>query len=247
MNGELLNDGGPVTVTTPRDRIGHGPWSRLLASAVVPDESSPTAERGRELARGGNVYGVGVAKGAITARVDDENVTLTAEPVPPRIWSAVYRSTRGKDPLEAAAEGREQSVHLEHLMAFDWEEPLVPRTQSLGRTCTCPLGRGCEHVAAAAYVIADAIDRDPGLLLRWRGCEPPQAESEEPAAPVPLRSATSADPWRAGPLPAPRPLRPLPAGAILKCLGPSGVPLGGRDVAEVLQRAYVAFAAAETR
>ena len=50
------------------------------------------------------------------------------------------------------------------------------------------------------------------------------------------------DPWRAGPLPEPRPLRPLPVGAVLKRLGPSGVRLRGGDLADVLQRAYASFA-----
>jgi hypothetical protein len=36
--------------------------------------------------------------------------------------------------------------------------------------------------------------------------------------------------------------RPLPTGAVLKRLGPSGLRLGGTDLAELLQRAYASFA-----
>ena len=52
-------------------------------------------------------------------------------------------------------------------------------------------------------------------------------------------------PWRAGTLPAPRPLRPLPVGAVLKRLGPSGLQVRGEDLASVLQRAYASFADSE--
>lgn len=246
MRPEILNDGGPLVVTSERDRIGQGPWARLLASAVVRDEGSSTAERGRVLARDGEVSEVRVGLGAIDALVGACRVTISADPVPPRIWGAMIRYVRGKPPLEAAVEGREQSVHLEHLMTIDWEEPLVPPARALRRTCACD-GEGCEHVIALAYAVAEAVDRDPSLLLRWRGCgstdEPAPAPPPEPLAPA----TPDEDPWRAGRLPAARPLRPLPPGAVLKRLGQSGVRVDGVDLADVLQRAYTSFAASADR
>jgi hypothetical protein len=89
----------------------------------------------------------------------------------------------------------------------------------------------CKHVAAVAFVVADAVDSDPSLLLRWRGCEP-----------VAPPAARSGDPWLAGALPLPRPVRALPPGAVVKRLGRSGIRVGGRDLAEALEPAYRAFA-----
>ena len=225
-----------------RDLPGQGPWSRLLASSIVGDESSSVAERGRVLARDGAVQSVDVAVGTLSGVVEGCAVTISAARVPPRIWAAMKRYARGKPPLEEAVEGRAQSVHLEHLMNIDWEEPLVPPARALVRSCSCGED-GCAHVAALAYVVADELDRDPSLLLRFRGCD----EEEEPAAvdepePAPAE-AFAGDPWQAGPLPPPRDLRPLPAGAVLKRLGPSGVRVGGVDLADVLKRAYASFAA----
>ena len=103
----------------------------------------------------------------------------------------------------------------------------------------------CEHIAALAFAVAEGIDAEPALLLRWRGCvaapELPEVEAIVPAA-EPASDLTDDDPWRAGALPEPRPLRPLPVGAVLKRLGPSGLKLRGEDVADVLQRAYASFA-----
>jgi hypothetical protein len=158
--------------------------------------------------------------------------------VPPRIWTAVARFARGNRPLEGGVSGREQSVHLEHLLTVDWDAPLVPRRDAISRSCSCEPGGHCEHVAALAYAVAQEIDRDPALLLRWRGCGAADTEPE-PEAPAPPE--LGGDPWLAGTLPAPRPLRPLPAGAVLKRLGPSRIRVGGEDLADVLQRAYAAF------
>ena len=218
--------------------IGKGPWARLLATAVVPDESSSVAEQGRQLLK--SVERLVVEAGTLSASVDGCEVTIAAEPVPPRIWAALTRSARNSPQLVAAIEGRAQSVHLEHLMTLDWERPLVPRKRELVRACSCERGGACEHVAAVTYAFAEEIDRDPSALLRWRG-----VDAVEKAAPEPVVEVETFPPqaWEAGSLPDPRPLRPLPVGAVLKRLGPSGLKVGGRDLTDVLQRAYALFAA----
>ena len=225
---------------------GQGPWARLLAGAVVRDEGSAVAELARALVREGAVGGLEVAQGKLSATVAGCSVAITAKPVPPRIWTAMTRFARGNHRLEEAVEGRAQSVHLEHVMTEDWSEPLVPRPYELGRTCSCDRdGELCEHVAALAYAVAAGIDADPSLLLRWRGCVAAPELPEEAAIappPEPTLDLTDDAPWRAGDLPEPRPLRPLPVGAVLKRLGPSGLSLNGEDLAAVLQRAYASFA-----
>ena len=221
---------------------GRGPWSRLLASGVVGDESSAVAERGRVLAREGAVQGIDVTAGTIAGVIEDCTVTISAARVPPRIWSAMKRYARGKPPLEEAVEGHAQSVHLEHLMNVDWEEPLVPPARALVRACTCD-EEGCAHIAAVAYAVAEELDRDPSLLLRFRGCdaEDEAAPVDEPE-PAPVE-VFDGDPWEAGALPPTRDLRPLPAGAVLKRFGPSGIRVGEVDLADALKRAYASFAA----
>ena len=220
------------------ERIGRGPWARLFASALVPDESSALAQRGRALVAAGEVQELEIATGKASARVGSCSVGVSAAPVSPRIWTAVARFARGNRPLEAGVAGREQSVHLEHLLTVDWDAPLVPRRDAIEQACTCDPGGRCEHVAALAYAVAREIDRDPSLLLRWRGCGATETEpAPEPAAPLEL----DGDIWQAGALPQLQPPRPLPVGAVLKRLGPSGVRVGGEDLAEALQGAYAAF------
>jgi hypothetical protein len=249
----MLNDGKPIVVTTPRDRIGHGPWARLFVASAIGNEGSSTAERGRALARGGNVHSVRVSAGTVTATVAESDgreclVAFTADPIPPRVWAAVAVSSRRNERLAAAMEGREQSVHLEHLMRFDWDDPLIPSKGFL-RTCTCDSDVGCEHVAALSYVVADLIDGDPSLLLAWRGCgateapDPPERPELDSVTPI----SRGDGPWQAGRLPATRRARPLPAGAVLMCLGPSELTVAGDDLANALKRVYASFAEPDRR
>ena len=236
----LVEEGRPLAVSDVGDRIGAGPWARWLASAVVPDESSARAERGRALARAGAVDQVELAAGIIAARVTGSTgnvytVSIEAPTLPPRAWQEAARAARGRPGLAASVEGRTQSVHLAHLLSTDHDATLAPSARSVRRSCTCPdadFSGACKHVAATAFAVADAVDRDPALFLRWRGCEPV-------AAPASRRT----DRWEAGPLPEPHPVRALPPGAVLKRLGRSGIRVGGVDLAEALAPAYEAFAA----
>jgi uncharacterized Zn finger protein len=223
-------------VSDDERRIGRGSWARLFASTVVGDEGSREAEHGRRLV--GDVDELRVASGELEARVEGCVVTLGAEPVPPRVWTAITRFARGSQRLEAGVRGREQSVHLMHLMEIDWDEPLLPRANRITRACTCDGGGGCAHVAAVAYVVASKIDDDPGVLLRWRGLDAAEPEEERP-----VPTLVPDESWRAGTLPPPVPLRPLPVGAVLGRLGASGVDAAGEDVSTVLRRAYEAFSA----
>jgi hypothetical protein len=249
MSMRVLNDGRPIFAGDDDERIGRGPWARWLATSVVRDESSPRAERGRILARSGHVHTVVVDVGAITALVigsggAEYRVSLGADPIPPRVWSAVVGSPRGRELFRAAAEGREQSLQLEHVMTVDWEEPLVPPSRAVRASCTCPdsdfAGR-CKHVFALAYVVAAAVDDDPAILLEWRGCGP--VDPQEAPAPA-ARPRPVGDPWAAGALPVLGPPRPLPVGSVLKRLGDSGLVVDGIDLREALEPAYVAFAGA---
>ena len=257
MNSVVLDDGRPVLVSNEHDRIGRGPWARLLATAVVPDEASARAERGRILARSGHVHTVTVAPGRISARVigsgaAEYDVTLAADAIPARTWAGVSGSPRARPLIEGAVEGNEQSMHLQHEMLVDWGEPLVPPARAIRRTCTCPdadFSGTCKHLVALAYVVADAIDRDPSLLLRWRGCAPaPAGPPAAMPAPVPApTAAATADRWQVGTLPVLGPARALPVGAVLKRLGRSGIRIDDDELVDVLRPAYAAFTASAPR
>ncbi len=242
---------GHVEIDADRERIAEGPFARLFVRAVVVDEGSQPAAEGRRLARAGAVSAVDVERGEIGAIVSETSgrevrVTLGADPVPPRVWSAVIGSTSGRELVQASLDGRARGVQLEHHMTVDWEEPLVPHHRSIRRRCACrhpdASGHACAHVAAVAYAVAHLLDRDVGVLLRFRGCDPDLGTSPAPEPAVVVATPFPDDAWIGGAVPAIGQARPLPLGAVVKRLGRSGIRVGGDDLAVALERAYAAFA-----
>jgi hypothetical protein len=117
----------------------------------------------------------------VTARVEDETVTLSAPPIPAGIWAA----------LDV------RSPNLAQELDHTWEEPLVPnQITRVGSS---------DAVAAVATAFAEAIDGDLSLLLRWRGFGagvPTDGDAwhggELPELPAPARRPPDSVPKRFG-------------------------------------------------
>jgi uncharacterized Zn finger protein len=204
-----------------------GPWSRSFIAAVAGNAERPDLE----------VTDLRIEPGVISARVDGCEVTLTAAPIPQRIWTAMTRYAKGMGQLEDAVEGRIQSVHLEHLLEEDWGEQLVPRPRAIARSCVCEEVADCEHMAAVAFGVADEVEFSPRTLLRFRGI------AEQAAEP----GLAGADPWQGRELPAQQSERTTSTYAVLKRLGSSGLPGSGTDdLATALRTAYGVLAPPST-
>ena len=217
-------------------RIGKGPWARSLGAVLVPDDSTPEAIRGEELWRQGAVEDLRIETGQITARVEGCTVTITAPTIPPRIWEAMVRYAQNRGALEKAVRGETQSVQLEHLLAQDWDEPLVPPRERLRVTCSCDADARCVHVATAANAVAARVDAEPGQLLQWR-------TGVDVAQPRVTRSAAGDDEaWQGGPLPAASPTDGRrQTESVPKRLGTAGIRVGDADLVDVLAEAYTAL------
>jgi hypothetical protein len=83
--------------------------------------------------------------------------------------------------------------------------------------------------------VADEVERSARVLLRWRGVAGGDGGAAE----------GSQDPWRGKELSELEPARNMPRHAVLKRLGPTGMQLGGNDLANPLQIAYDALIASE--
>ena len=147
-----------------------------------------------------------VEPGLITARVGREQVTLAAEPIGAGIWAAF-------EPIDTRHQSQGLAQHLEHT----WEEPLIPpHITRVGSD---------EAVAAVVAAVADAIEDDPAVLLRWRGYGERRG---------------SDDAWGGGELPE-LPESRRPAESVPNRFGSSGIHASGGDLVEQLVRVYRAF------
>jgi uncharacterized Zn finger protein len=149
--------------------------------------------------------------------------------------------------------------------------PLLPSpTSRLATDCTCPdWANPCKHVAAVCYLAAEAFDRDPFLLLTWRGqdresvldrlrqlrgggeADRPFDELGPAEPPWPSLSDCLLGFWKAGPELADVHVRPVAAempAAVLRHVRRGLLVVRGRDVTDVLEPFYGdVVAAAEKR
>jgi hypothetical protein len=177
-----------------------GPWARMFIDAFDGVGHQLVSD---------TVSDLRVEPSLITARVGGRSVTLSAPPIAPGIWAAI----------EGSVTADRQSEQLAQLLAHTWEEPLVPKA-------IVRIGSDAD-VAPVVAAVADAIERDPATLLRWRGYG-----GDVPA---------DAEAWRGGELPPLPPRARRPPDSVPKRFGASGIVAGGEDVVETLIRAYGTF------
>lgn len=148
-------------------------WSRLLGDDALPDR----LQRGRTLARAGQVFGLRIDPGEVCGeirhpRTELHEARIALPVVSPGELDAIYDVFAGRALFTALLLTGELSPELEspfeatghHLFPETWSE--------FERSCSCDdPADPCAHLAAVYYLAADRIDRDPFLLLRFRGCE----------------------------------------------------------------------------
>jgi uncharacterized Zn finger protein len=236
-------------------RSGRSWWARRWLEVLEGFGLGAQLERGRASARRGQVGSLQVEKGVVRARVQGSRarpyaVTIVLEPFPRAAWDRLAEALSARAAYAAKLLAGELPADLEGVLA-GVGLPLFPRRyQDLKTACTCPdWSRPCKHVAAACYLLAEAIDRDPFLLLRLRGLERDElvgllgggqgAERSRPA-PEPAALPVEADAfWGRPPVGSPWALEPpeRPA-ALLRRLGPVPSWPGERALVEYLAETY---------
>lgn len=166
---------GGLKARTTRGDIGSTWWSRRFLDVLESFAMGGRLARGRTYARKGQVISLEVQPGVVTARVQGSRVP----PYGVSIGLPVFG-----DPVWATAEVAlsEQALPSAKLLAGEvppeLEElfgragaPLFPQSpEELEQSCSCPdFAVPCKHLAATFYLLAEAFDTDPFLILKWRG------------------------------------------------------------------------------
>jgi uncharacterized Zn finger protein len=223
--------------------------------------------RGRTYARQGQVIELEIGSGLIAARVQGSRRT----PYRVRVAMPAAGEDQWHEIVDALAS---QAGYAARLLAGTLPHEiekvfngagvaLFPSPGSrLATDCTCPdWANPCKHIAAVCYLVAEAFDRDPFLLLTFRGRarDPLLLELRhrrggdddervaQPLGPLPL-VPTLADCvigfWKAGPELAEVQCRPRAsdmAGAVLRQLPRGVIEVRGQDVADLLDPAYASL------
>src|SRR5918997_6112836 len=170
--GQPIRVDGGIAVRAKRGKIGEQWWSRRFVDILEQICDGGRLARGRTYARKGQVIDFALSSGRVVGRVqgsrpDPYTVTLTIDAYDDAQWTTIS-SALGAQALFRAALLAGDMPH-EIVEAFDGLGlPLFPA--QIDMACSCPdWSIPCKHASAVLYVLAEAFDDDPFLVLAWRG------------------------------------------------------------------------------
>jgi uncharacterized Zn finger protein len=257
-----------------RGDIGETWWSQRFIAILESFGFGSRLERGRHYARRGQVVDLSVSAGVVEARVQGSRpkpyrVRLGVETLDERDWARAERAMATKAVFAAKLLAGEMPREIEEAFAACKLSLFPTSAAQLSSACSCPdWASPCKHVAAVFYLLAETFDRDPFQVLAWRGRTRDEllarlgalrggragagAAAAAAVAPAPEPSAEPSLErfWEAGPELAEVRMRPWTADgpdAAVRRLGPTGVTLGGRDLAELVAAGARALAEAAQR
>ncbi|HEV7589484.1 MAG TPA: SWIM zinc finger family protein [Longimicrobium sp.] len=265
-----------IPARSRRGEIGESWWSKRFLDALQAVADTSRLGRGRSYARTGQVMDLRVHPGRVTARVQGSRsepyaVRLDLKPFTDAQWERAERELAAQALYLAALLAGEMPRDVEQAFAAAGLSLFPATPDELRSDCSCPdWANPCKHTAATYYILAEAFDDDPFLVLAWRGRPrerllerlrelrgissgdadaEPGTEPATPSAPEPAGPRTGGF-WRAGPELASlrfAPRAPDVADAVLRQLGPLPPEAGGERVQEALAAAYRTFTAAAER
>ena len=161
---------------TSRRTFGHTWWGEAWLDALegIAGGSTGRLSRGRTYARQGRAEDLTIAPGRVQGMVqgtepEPYDVYLQVREFRDDEWDTVFDAIAGKAAHAAALlDGELDPGIVEDAVAVEVE--LLPRPRDLRTACSCPdIVEPCKHAAALCYLVADALDADPFVLLLLRG------------------------------------------------------------------------------
>jgi hypothetical protein len=231
-------------------------WSKRFVDVLESYGLGGRMQRGRRYARAGQLLSLEVTAGLLLAQVQGSRrtpyVVSVRSPQPSAAhWRKLDATFRSRVGFAARLLAGEVPPDLEDAFGAAGVG-LFPRSWAdIDATCSCPDGANpCKHIAATLYVFADQLDRDPWLLLTWRGRTREQVLAHLRGAGVGNAVDARLPPWwplapgRAGAtgrLDPPPAEPPDPPGRVLARLEPFDADIAGTALVDVLAGAYAAL------
>ncbi|XVQ83225.1 SWIM zinc finger family protein [Microbispora siamensis] len=165
---------GGIKARSKRGSIGERWWSRRFIDILERVCDAGRLSRGRAYARRGQVLDLDLGPGLAKARVQgsrpkpyDVSVRITAYGA--REWAGLVEALAAQALHRAKLLAGEMPPEIEDVFA-GCGLPLFPGERGLDMACSCPdWGFPCKHLSAVLYLLAEAFDDDPFLVLAWRG------------------------------------------------------------------------------
>lgn len=151
-------------------------WGQAWLDALEGIAGGATGRlgRGRTYARQNRAADLRIEPGLVTAsvqgsRAEPYETHLVVRPFREDEWDAVIDAIAARAAHAAALlDGELDPGVVDDASAV--EVDLLPRPRDLSTSCSCPdFAEPCKHAAALCYLVADALDADPFVLLLLRG------------------------------------------------------------------------------
>ena len=171
-SGRPIEVDGGLAVRSKRGKIGEQWWSRRFVDVLEEVCDPGRLARGRTYARKGQVIDFALAPGKVQARVQGSRsapyrVAITISHFNEEQWAGITEQLGARALYRAALLAGEMPHEIVELFT-ELGLPLFP--DRLDIDCDCPdWGDPCKHGSAVLYVLAEAFDDDPFLVLAWRG------------------------------------------------------------------------------
>jgi uncharacterized Zn finger protein len=166
---------GGLTARSRRGAIGETWWSRRFVDLLESLRLGGRLDRGRRYARAGQVLDLRITAGAVDARVQGSQVRpykvrLEVPVLTEPEWVRVERAMANRAAFAAVLLAGEMPRDIEQAFAGAGVSLFPAAARELISSCSCPdWSNPCKHVAAVYYLLAEAFDDNPFLILAWRG------------------------------------------------------------------------------
>lgn len=166
---------GGLRARSKRGAIAQTWWSERFIEVLESIGLGSRLDRGRSYARAGQVLGLNVTPGAVTATVQGSR----ARPYRVRIgvtafdkteWAQVSRTLADNAWYTAKLLAGEMPEDIEDVFTSVGLSLFPATARELSMDCSCPDWEvPCKHLAAVFYLLAESFDTDPFAILGWRG------------------------------------------------------------------------------
>ena len=164
-----------VKARSSRGRIGQTWWSERFVAVLEEIGLGSRLQRGRNYARKGQVLALTVDAGSATATVQGSRarpyrVRIGITAFGKRDWALIEHALADNAWYAAKLLAGEMPDDIEDVFSAAGIALFPGQPGDLSMDCSCPDWEvPCKHVAAVFYLLAEAFDDDPFLILAWRG------------------------------------------------------------------------------
>jgi uncharacterized Zn finger protein len=245
---------GGIRARSQRGGFGASWWAKRWTTVLDGFGLGARMGRGRSYARSGQVLGITVGEGSISAQVQGSRpkpyeVAIRVKSLPKQAWAKVAAAAASRAVFASKLLAGEMPQEMEGIFQQAGVSLFPERYRDLDTACSCPDDANpCKHIAAVYYLLGEEFDRDPFLIFQMRGMSrdaflrmlgPAPAVVTAPVlAPEPL-PADPSEFWKASPVERPREeSQPVRDAALPRRLGKFPFWRGTVDLEKFLDAVY---------